>query len=280
MHVHIIDIDNCIADDEHRIRLIDHNQSDPDASYHDYHAAGAHDYYMPVPPLLLGPNDTINPDSDVKPCILFVTSTPEQFRLLKERWLSIHIPPHFQRWLLMRPQGNHEHSDTLKPRLVKEWRDDLERKTGKSIYFLDAYDDRTDVLRAYRRELGCNTILHALNLRVFECELRNEPEPQRPVDAASHLEAMAKTFRERNAVYKDNYKMVGRVMEAFFPDGVTLKTQDDFNRWHLFELKIIKLTRFVNSGLLHPDSLTDDGVYSAMILRLLDDNPQPINPGA
>lgn len=90
------------------------------------------------------------------------------------------------------------------------------------------------------------------------------------------LAEMGKTFSQRNAVYKDNYVIVGRVMSAFFPDGVTLKTPADFEKWHLFELKIIKLTRFVASDLTHKDSILDDGVTSAMMKTLMEETNNPI----
>lgn len=91
------------------------------------------------------------------------------------------------------------------------------------------------------------------------------------------LEAMAQTYRERNAVYGDNFKNVGNVMTALFPNGLELKTADDFNRWHLFELVIVKLTRFANSGLTHIDSIHDAAVYTAMVESLTTDTP--INGG-
>jgi len=89
-------------------------------------------------------------------------------------------------------------------------------------------------------------------------------------NAADILADMAQTFRERNKVYGDNYKRVGDVMVALFPEGVQLKTQEDFNTWHLFELMIVKLTRFANSGLTHVDSIHDCAVYAAMVQSLIE----------
>lgn len=95
-------------------------------------------------------------------------------------------------------------------------------------------------------------------------------------DASVILDDMSDTFRERNKVYGDNYKRVGDVMAALFPNGVVLRTPEDFNRWHLFELKIVKLTRFAVSGLTHKDSIHDDAVYAAMVESLIDENTAPI----
>ena len=82
-------------------------------------------------------------------------------------------------------------------------------------------------------------------------------------DAAKILEEMAETFRERNKVYGDNYKSVGAVMTALFPNGV--------NTWHLFELMIVKITRFANTEMMHKDSIHDAAVYAAMVESLMED---------
>ncbi len=87
--------------------------------------------------------------------------------------------------------------------------------------------------------------------------------------AADLLLEASNTFRERNAVYGDNYLRVGAVMRELFPDGMQLRTAEEFNKWHLFELMIVKLTRFVNSGLTHEDSIRDLVVYGSMVESLV-----------
>lgn len=89
--------------------------------------------------------------------------------------------------------------------------------------------------------------------------------------AADILDEMAKTFRERNAVYGDNYKMVGKMMAVLFPKGVPPEVLHS-DQFHLFELKLVKLSRFAISNLQHLDSIHDDGVYSAMIESILIEN--------
>lgn len=79
------------------------------------------------------------------------------------------------------------------------------------------------------------------------------------------LSAMAETYRERNAIYGDNWRNVGNVMMALCPEGVEMRTAEGFNTWHLFELIVVKLTRFANSDLTHEDSIHDVAVYAAMI---------------
>lgn len=108
------------------------------------------------------------------------------------------------------------------------------------------------------------------------CELAAKTSRIEARTAADILQQMADTFRERNAIYGDNYKRVGEVMVAMFPNGVVLRTAEDFNRWHLFELLVVKLTRFANSGLLHSDSVHDASVYGAMVESLLSEGTTPI----
>lgn len=85
--------------------------------------------------------------------------------------------------------------------------------------------------------------------------------------AADFLDEAAKTFRDRNAVYGDNFKRVGAVMAALFPEGITLKTEDDHNRFHIFALCVIKMTRYTQNWNVggHADSIHDNTVYSAML---------------
>lgn len=86
--------------------------------------------------------------------------------------------------------------------------------------------------------------------------------------AADILTEMAATYRERNAVYGDNFRMVGKLMAVLFPNGVPPEVLHS-DQFHLFELKLVKLSRFAISGLTHQDSIHDDGVYSAMIEQIV-----------
>jgi hypothetical protein len=102
-----------------------------------------------------------------------------------------------------------------------------------------------------------------------------KPSPEellKSKDAAAILERAAATYRERNAGYKDNAVMVGQIMEVLFPHGVTIRTANDHHVYHLFELMIVKLTRFVKSDLTHEDSIHDLSVYAAMVEALVSDH--------
>lgn len=87
------------------------------------------------------------------------------------------------------------------------------------------------------------------------------------------LHAAADLFEERNKIYKDNFRMVGKLMVAMFGENTPeLKTEEDYNRWHLFELAIVKLSRYAvhyNEG-GHADSIEDMIVYLSMV-RALDE---------
>lgn len=91
------------------------------------------------------------------------------------------------------------------------------------------------------------------------------------IEFADTLERAIATFRERNAVYKDGWIRHGEIMKAFFPDGLELKTAEDFSRFMLFEMCVSKLNRY-SANLKkggHPDSVHDCGIYS-LILEMYD----------
>lgn len=95
------------------------------------------------------------------------------------------------------------------------------------------------------------------------------------------LEESADVYKERSAVYKDNFRAVGRVMYALFPDGRPgLQFPEDYDRWHIFELVIVKLTRYAyNYDTPHEDSLLDMLPYLG-ILGSLDEEHRERNPAA
>ena len=93
-------------------------------------------------------------------------------------------------------------------------------------------------------------------------------QPDAHISCASVLRGAATTFEARNAVYKDNYKMVAPMVRALFPKGVPpeLVVADE---WHLMELILIKLARFASTEMKHIDSIHDVIVYAAMIEKCL-----------
>lgn len=94
------------------------------------------------------------------------------------------------------------------------------------------------------------------------------PPPDPAATVPDLLRAAARTFEERNRIYGSNYKMVGPMMKVLFPDGVPPDLVTT-HRFHLFELILVKLSRFAISGLSHQDSIRDLTVYAAMVEALL-----------
>jgi hypothetical protein len=88
--------------------------------------------------------------------------------------------------------------------------------------------------------------------------------------ADEYLSEGAETFRDRNAVYGNNYLNVGKAMVGFFPDGLEIKTADDWNRLHIFLLAVVKKSRYCNNWNKggHEDSIHDSMVYDAMLASI------------
>lgn len=94
-----------------------------------------------------------------------------------------------------------------------------------------------------------------------------------PLTVPELLRAAAQTFEDRNKVYSSNFKMIGPMVKILFPEGVppALLYSD---RWHLFELMLVKISRFAISDLTHQDSIHDCTVYAAMVESLLKEGEQ------
>lgn len=85
-----------------------------------------------------------------------------------------------------------------------------------------------------------------------------------------NLRHAADIFEERSKIYGDNYKRFGYIMVGLFPNGLSLKSPEDFGRMGVFVQIVSKMTRyaeqFEKGG--HPDSLDDTSVYSMMLQDL------------
>lgn len=91
------------------------------------------------------------------------------------------------------------------------------------------------------------------------------------------LDEAAATFRERNAIYKDNWKQRGEIMKILFPGALVVRTADEYSRLHMFEMIIMKITRLANAGLTHRDSIRDIAVYAALLEMLTPPGTKPVN---
>lgn len=92
--------------------------------------------------------------------------------------------------------------------------------------------------------------------------------------AHEYLSEGADTFRERNAIYGDNYLDWGRVMKHLHPEGINLDGSiKQWNRIGLWVQVISKLTRYAQHfDQPHNDSIHDAMVYLAM-LQEVDNGP-------
>lgn len=98
--------------------------------------------------------------------------------------------------------------------------------------------------------------------------MSQEPEANWSVSAALH--SLANIYEERNATYGDSYHRFGEVLEILFPEGLTLKGANDFNRFIAYFNSMGKLVRYAPNFELggHADSLDDCSVYSQMLRQL------------
>lgn len=267
----IFDLDNCLVDDRARIPLIDWTAPNPTLKYHAYHAACDSDNPGNMPAYRLA-TATATP--------VFLTARPEAVRSATRAWIS--------RWLgvsdakvLMRQDQDHRHSVELKRDLLAA----LPSVCGIELAdIVCAYDDREDIVAMYREQGITAEVLKIHDVCAYtaprasaSCVVASAEELEaldalsgattilrgKPITAADVLGEMADTYRERNAVYGDNFKMVAKLMAVLFPKGVPseLVIEDQF---HLFELVLVKLSRYAISNLTHIDSARDAGIYFSM----------------
>lgn len=145
----IIDLDNCIANDQWRLNLIQHHHEVPNDRYWDYHDRCDLDDHP-------NPHVIFNLTRRVDHLIVF-TSRPEKVRLKTSQWLS--------RWgipishLMMRPDDNMMPSVDIK-KLMLNW-----LPAEYEVQY--AIDDRNDILDMYR----ANGIRSVERVFIYEPEI-------------------------------------------------------------------------------------------------------------
>lgn len=84
------------------------------------------------------------------------------------------------------------------------------------------------------------------------------------------LRDAARLFQDRNQEYGANYREWGAVMAAMYPQGLTVRTQEEWLRLCLQVVRVMKETRyaknFVRGG--HQDSMDDLSVYAMMAAEM------------
>lgn len=279
----IFDLDNCLADDSWRIPYIDWSKDNPGERYAQYHAYCDRD---PAPPATHLKEFLSRALFALECKIVFLTARPVEVAQQTRDWIRRNLIQDraVGYVLIMRNNGDHRPSVQLKREMVAS----LPEYGVRLQDVAHAYDDREDIVAMYR-ELG----IPATVLKIHDVCAYTPPAQTKFVEAqgfvgvplaapvvvgmreaapvaalkettaADVLQSMAETFRERNKVYGDNYKMVAKLMQVLFPRGVPpeLVVQDHF---HLFELALVKLSRYAISNLTHVDSAHDGAVYLAM----------------
>lgn len=92
-----------------------------------------------------------------------------------------------------------------------------------------------------------------------------------PKSVPEILRAMASTYEQRNALYGNNYKRIGLTFVTLFPEGLTVRTADEWNRLFVLLQIVGKVSRHTAQWKAggHQDSLHDAAVYAAMAEELM-----------
>lgn len=285
----IFDLDNCLFDDEWRLPLIDWTQTDIDARYDRYHWAGVLDE-SPKAPLVRQWAQTHVP--------IFLTARPVKYREQTARRI-MEVFGIVCYVLQMRNNGDNRPSRLLKQEMVVQL-----AEYGVPVYKIDhAYDDHPEVCEMYHERFKFNVTRMAIHEKCAMTPPESSrhqtltvkidaSEAQAVVDEAmkelrstgefepvvATLAAMSGTYRERNAVYKDNYKTAGAMLHAMYsglnPPHRPADCPRHFEVDHLLWLIIVKLSRFAHSDSTHVDSMLDIGVYAAMIATILQEKSE------
>jgi len=148
MRLQIIDLDNCISDDEWRIPAIDWHETNLMKRYHDYHMLGAfdqadnHGLFIGLP-------------YDVR---LFVfTARPKFFQANTVEWLRRNEVP--CEVLFMRENDDMSPSCELKKKFMSAV---FTKYRIKASEILAAYDDRKDVISTYKK-MGVNGVIRSIH---------------------------------------------------------------------------------------------------------------------
>lgn len=261
----MFDLDGCVSDDRWRHGLLPAPGTKGNAAYADYHAECNKD-----PVLFTGAN-ILRDHIKQGHIILFCTARPVTVGERTAEWIAANFgltPKDFS--ILMR-QENDERSAVDLKREFAEFVIKNSKQNGSPI--VAAYDDRPEIVDVYR-EMG-------INAAVLNADGIVQPEPAAPAEAPTPfsgtvpelLVKAADLYRERNSLYKDDYKKIGNIWRELLPEGANLKTTADFNRFSLMLMILAKVSRYArnfNDG-GHDDSLNDLAVY-AMMLKEVDDS--------
>ena len=105
--------------------------------------------------------------------------------------------------------------------------------------------------------------------RDFDASLERHLGIDKMTFVSEKLQSLISLYEERNKTYGNDYRENGKLMATLFPDGITLITSDDFNRYSILVHIVTKIGRYTrNFEKGHLDSLNDLIVYAAMLAEL------------
>lgn len=136
MSIIILDLDNCISNDEWRIKEIDWQQENPTARYHAYHGLAAFDE----------PGNTDLFNCLVPHDIVIFTARPMFYNAPTVEWLKRNGVQFSA--LFMRENNDHTHSKELKRKFLNTLVHAVGVNPGEIAC---AYDDREDVVDMYKK---------------------------------------------------------------------------------------------------------------------------------
>lgn len=87
------------------------------------------------------------------------------------------------------------------------------------------------------------------------------------LNVPEQFKSAAELFEKRAKAYGNNYWKCAHIMQTLFPEGLVLKTEEDFVRKQFLEHIVNKVTRYSNNFTLggHADSSYDLSVYAMML---------------
>lgn len=256
----IWDLDNCLSKDNWRLDKIDWSTKCMDARYAEYHSHCGKD--IPC-------NVYLFKESLKNAYPIFITSRPEKFRKETSVWINVHLVHDDQYWLFMREPGDYRKSVEVKQEVLIN----LEKnRTLKYTDIIAAYDDRADIVEMYQWFRIDAHILQITEQPDNDSSVIPNSKTKEKKRAPDILADAAETFRQRNAMYGDNYLDFGKLCTVLFPKGLTITTEAQHNRYIMFVQCLLKLTRYAamlgKGG--HQDSAHDLAVYSAMLEEITD----------
>jgi FMN phosphatase YigB (HAD superfamily) len=137
--VWIFDIDNTLANVDHRWHHLRDGKKEWDAFFSKQHLDEPYQAVLDVLHALA--NDRLGDE------IIVVTGRDERFREVSLEWLNRHVEWFSSENLYMRPAGNREDDDVLKVKIVKNW---LARHPAYTVGAI--FDDRHRIIDAFRAE--------------------------------------------------------------------------------------------------------------------------------